>query len=132
VGLSCPNVSETLWSLFSRAMASTEMPLKTKTIVFPKRRDNSPTPGGDILENVVNSATGQSLRTPFIKFYFNMFHQSLKSIKHNQIGRITRYRSKNSKYFLLRSPLFFLPAFLSPHQIMFATLGYNYCWRITR
>jgi hypothetical protein len=28
------------------------MPLKMETIVFPKRRDDPPTPGGDILEDV--------------------------------------------------------------------------------
>jgi hypothetical protein len=31
------------------------MPLKMETTVSPKRRDNSTTPGGDILEDVVES-----------------------------------------------------------------------------
>jgi hypothetical protein len=32
-----------------------EMTLKLETLVFPKRRDNSPTPDGNILLDVVNS-----------------------------------------------------------------------------
>jgi hypothetical protein len=50
VWVCCPDFSETLWS----EVTSTEMPLKMETIVSPKRRDNSSTPGGDILEDVVN------------------------------------------------------------------------------
>jgi hypothetical protein len=33
---------------------ATEMPLKMETRVFPNRHDNSPTLGGDILEDVVD------------------------------------------------------------------------------
>jgi hypothetical protein len=31
------------------------MSLKMESIVIPKRRDNSPTPGGDILEDVLDT-----------------------------------------------------------------------------
>jgi hypothetical protein len=50
-----------LSTLFGGTMVSvdvTEMPLKMETIVPPKRRDNSPTPGGDILEDVVELFEG--------------------------------------------------------------------------
>jgi hypothetical protein len=46
-----------------------------ETIVSPKRRDHSPTPGGDILEDVVDSSTRRSLRTSYMVFEL---HRSLK------------------------------------------------------
>jgi hypothetical protein len=52
--VSCPDVSETLWFPFSRASTSTEMPIIMETIGFPKSGDNSPTPDGDILKDVLN------------------------------------------------------------------------------
>jgi hypothetical protein len=33
------------------------MPLKMKIKVFPKRQENSPIPGGDIVEDIVDSST---------------------------------------------------------------------------
>jgi hypothetical protein len=48
---------------FDLFVTSTDMLLRMETIVSQKRRDNSPTPGGDILEDVVDSSICRSLPT---------------------------------------------------------------------
>jgi hypothetical protein len=64
-------------SMSSTSRPSSEMPLKMVTIVSPKRRDNSPTPGGDILEDVVDSFTRRSLRTYLMKKNITRWFQKL-------------------------------------------------------
>jgi hypothetical protein len=48
----CPDFSETLFSSERR-----RNPLKIVTTAIPKRRDNRPTPGGDIPEDVIDTIT---------------------------------------------------------------------------
>jgi hypothetical protein len=55
-----------------------EMPLKIKTKVFPKLRDNSPTPGGDILEDVVDPFTRHNLHTYLLYLIFKIVQTDVK------------------------------------------------------